>query len=157
MMVFDYYFNFENDYYSDDTTVECPDYNIKSIEMLSPPISITSHSKANALLSAYNDSDMRESNFLRRMQQQTLTKKETICSCEFTIIPVAVKTKATTQPALSSVKVKLESVPKADKTLTMRANSRRAMKYQKQHGQLEEFVNFHNFTTEQIEEDLLVW
>lgn len=150
--------NANDDYYSYnyDESDDCVYDNVPPpCGVLSPPISMPSTPTKYNQNPVYNDSDLRESNFLRRMQQSPFKENECLSSNEFTIIPISVKT--TVKP-ISSVKVKLESASKPDNNFLKRVNNRRAMKFQRQ--QLyNENVQF--FKAEhQIEDDLfkpIVW
>ena len=155
---------FNNDDYSYkfyDESDDCA-YDNVSYDMLSPPISMPSTPAKYNQISVYNDSDLRESNFLRRMQQSSNKEIECLASNDFTIIPISVKT---TVSPISSVKVKLESVQKTSKSdqfFFKMANNRRAIKFQRQQNRLgvyNENSQFFNIE-QQIEEELfkpIVW
>lgn len=161
-MNFEDLFNSEDDSYNFyDESDDCACDNNVSYEMLSPPISMPSTPTKYNQIPAYNDSDLRESNFLRRMQQSTNREIDCLSSNDFSIIPISVKT--TVKP-VSSVKVKLESVQRAsksDQNFLKRANDRRAMKFQRQQIGICNNENFLFFKTDEyIEEDLykpIVW
>ena len=152
---------FNNDDYSYKFYDESDDY---AYDMLSPPISMPSTPakyKYNQI-SVYNDSDLRESNFLRRMQQSSNKEIECLASNDFTIIPISVKT---TVSPISSVKVKLENIQKTsklDQNFFKMVNNRRAMKFQRQQNSLGVYNEKSQFfkIEQQIEEELfkpIVW
>jgi hypothetical protein len=160
MMDFEDLFN-SNDFsynYLYDCECEC-DYKV-SDEMLSPPISISLIPTKYNQITVANDSDLREINFLRRMQQPSNEEIECLSSNEFTIIPISVNT--IVKP-ISNIKTKLESVQKSSKTehdFLQRASNRRAIKFQKQHMKVYN-ENVELFEKEQeIEEELfktIIW
>lgn len=132
-----------------------------SNDILSPPISMPTSSKCleSALLPAYNDLELRESNFLRRMQKSPKKEDDCLSSCDFTIIPITVKHTNESKHSVSNVTVKLGTLPSCDQNFTKRANNRRAMKSQMQQRQQNQ-RNDHFINTEQIEDDYfkpLVW
>lgn len=94
----------------------------------SPPINMPStNSRTN--ITDYNESDLRESNFLRRMQklQYSDPKKEISCDeIEYKALPVNPNKKL----EKSAVKLKLKSLSKIDQNIRNRINNRRAFKNQ---------------------------
>lgn len=156
--------NFEDLFNNDDCSYtfyeesdDCA-YDNDSYYMLSPPISMPSTPVKYNQVSGYNDSDLRESNFLRRMQQSSNKEIECSSSNDFTIIPMSVKT---TVSPISSVKAKLESsqqASKSDQCFFKMANNRRAIKFQR-HQNCHENTQFFKIE-QQIEEELfkpIVW
>ena len=102
-----------------------------SYGMLSPPISVPSSPIKYGQMLAYYDSNLRENDFLRRMQQSSNNEIKSLSSNDFTIIPASVKTTAKT---VSNVKVKLESIQiasKIDQNILKRSNSRRSVKFRR--------------------------
>lgn len=103
---------------------------IPQSKTLSPPISMPSSSKPdynNDFNALYNDSDLRESNFLRRMQSRKEASDNQSCK-EIGYKPVPV---AHFKPsAVSNVKVKLSSMSQVDLNLRRKANCRRALRSQ---------------------------
>lgn len=116
-------------------------FNVPKQEMLSPPISMPS-SKLHDLdtIDTENDSDLRENNFLRRMNQSKSIhepKTENITEIDSLIVykPVPVQAedsfKSNFQFSCSKVKLKLEKQPKFDQNFMRRATNRRSIKNQK--------------------------
>lgn len=108
-------------------------FNIPKQAMLSPPISISS-SKLH-INDSHNDSnsDERESNFLRRMNQTVSTNENqtnnNISKIGSLIISKRVPSKCSSQ--FSKVKLKLEKQTKFDQNFMKRATNRRSIKNQK--------------------------
>lgn len=116
-------------------------FNVPKQEMLSPPISMPS-SKLHDLdtINTKNDSDLRENNFLRRMNQSKSTnepKTENITEIDSLIVSKPVPAQAEDsiknyfQFSCSKVKLKLEKQPKFDQNFMRRATNRRSIKNQK--------------------------
>lgn len=138
---------FEELFYGIDCDLEseynnCDSYDVPCPQItmtLSPPISMPSssstkqNSESPTIIAPYNDSDLRESNFLRRMQQ---LNKETSVNCfhneiEYNVIPVKNNNHNITNNTVSNVKLKLANLSEIDQNIQRRANSRRAMRRQK--------------------------
>lgn len=103
--------------------------------MLSPPISMpsSSTSKSSDFLNHQNDSDLRESNFLRRMNQSKSHKDLTLPNTIDNFIickPVQVH-QTDCKTMRSKVKMNLEKQPKIDQNFMRRATNRRAFKSHK--------------------------
>ena len=103
--------------------------------MLSPPISMpsSSASKSSDLLNNQNDSDLRESNFLRRMNQSKSNKDLTLPDSidNFIICKPVQVLQTDCETVRSKVKLNLEKQPKVDQNFMRRATTRRAFKSQK--------------------------
>lgn len=99
-------------------------------EMLSPPISMPSSSKSYDTVPK-NDSDLRESNFLRRMNQsKTSNESQTKITIEINSLIIS-KPVQSEDFQLSKVKLKLDKQPKFDQSFMKRATNRRSIKNQK--------------------------
>ena len=108
-------------------------------KLLSPPISMpSSSSKINDMDStAKNDSDLRECNFLRRMNQSTArNEKHSVNKIEISNLIISKRVESddgfnNIQLFCSKVKLKLEKQPKSDHNFMKRAANRRLLKNQK--------------------------
>ena len=140
--------NFEELFYDIDVDIEIDnetecegssfdDFTYDPIERLaqikfSPPISMPYSTSSNTDYTdteMYNDSDLRESIFLRRMNQ---AKMETGCfnnEIIYKAIPVKQGNQFTAQ--ISNVKLKMKSLSKIDSNLQRRANNRHSLRQQK--------------------------
>lgn len=121
----------DNDFYKD---------NIPNITILSPPISMPSLSKGNNCSNStssftFNDSDLRESNFLRRMRQTRSEdlERHTITSNDSIDKLIRIKS-VCTKPSIcsSNLKLKLGNNSSIDENFMKRASNRRIFKSKNQ-------------------------
>lgn len=144
------FYNFDSDF--DYKDLDCgTDYNdvpstsddaICPNQTLSPPISMPSSSPMKQTdfsftAAAFNDSDLRESNFLRRMHQSLMEddncKYNENNSIDYSVQPIKKNSKTI---KVSNVKLKLANLTSADLNLQKRINSRRSLRSQREGQQM---------------------